>query len=93
MACARCAFYLPKESTKAQLLEAKRNLQRMLQAIPLTEEERAAVEDGAVAVDRLVQRLADVPTPAGPTPRELSRETVIPLRPVSAPSSRQETIP
>jgi len=93
MACARCAFYLPKESTKAQLLEAKRNLQRMLQAIPLTEEERAAVEDGAVAVDQLVQRLADVPTPAGPTPRELSAGTVIPLRPVSAPSSSEETIP
>ena len=80
-------------STKAQLLEAKDNLQRMLQAIPLTEEERAAVEDGAAAVDRLVQRLADVPTPAGPTPRDLSLKTVIPLRPITAPQSDQETIP
>jgi hypothetical protein len=47
MACARCDFYLPKGSTKAQLLEAKANLQRMVAAVPLTEEERVAVEEGA----------------------------------------------
>jgi integrase len=29
MACARCDFYTPKDSSKAQLLEAKDNLQRM----------------------------------------------------------------
>jgi len=92
MACARCDFYLPKDSTKAQLLEAKDHLQRMLQAIPLTEDERAAVEDGAAAVDQLVQRLVDIPTPAGPTPRDLSSGGVIPLRPVAAPPSPQETI-
>ena len=34
MACARCDFYLPKHSGKAQLLEAKDNLQRMLVADP-----------------------------------------------------------
>jgi hypothetical protein len=90
MACARCSFYVPKDSTKAQLLEAKSNLQRMLQTIPLTEEERAAVEDGAVAVEQLIQRLADVPTPAGPTPHDLAREMVIPLRPAGAPSSEKE---
>ena len=52
MACARCDFYTPKESTKAQLLEAKDNLQRMLASIPLTDDERAAVDDGHAAVDR-----------------------------------------
>jgi hypothetical protein len=72
MACARCDFYLPKGSSKGQLLEAKGNLQRMLATIPLTEEERAAVEDGEVALDQLLKRLVDVPTPAGPTPRELT---------------------
>jgi hypothetical protein len=35
MACARCDFDVPKESTKAQLLEAENNLQRMLATIPL----------------------------------------------------------
>ena len=74
MACARCDFYLPKGSTRGQLLEAKENLQRMLATIPLTEEERAAVEDGEVALDRLLERLVDVPTPAGPTPRQLTAD-------------------
>ncbi|MFE2128919.1 hypothetical protein [Streptomyces amritsarensis] len=71
MACARCDFYTPKASSKGQLLEAKENLQKMLAAIPLTDDERAAVDDGQAALDRLLERLADVPTPAGPTPREL----------------------
>lgn len=72
MACARCDFYNPKGSSKAQLLEAKNNLQRMLASMPLTEEQQAAVDDGQGALDHLLGRLADVPTPAGPTPRQLS---------------------
>jgi hypothetical protein len=71
MACARCDFYTPKGSTKAQLLQAKGNLQRMLASIPLTDDERAAVEDGQIAVSQLLDRLADVPTPAGLTPRQI----------------------
>lgn len=63
MACARCEYYVPKASSKANLIEAKGNLQRMLVEIPLTEHERAAVEDGGEAVDRLLERLADVPAP------------------------------
>ncbi len=47
MACAGCDFDLPEASTRAQLVEAKGHLQRMLTAIPLTEDERLAVEDGA----------------------------------------------
>jgi integrase len=80
MACARCDFYLPKDSARAQLLEARGNLQRMLAQIPLTDDERAAVEDGTAAVERLLVRLVDTPTPAGPTTRELSAEPIfIPL--------------
>lgn len=81
MACAKCAFYLPKESTKIQLLEAKSNLQRMLQEIPLTDDERAAVEDGIAAMEKFTTHLAGIPTPAGPTPQELgsSGYEVIPL--------------
>jgi len=71
MACARCDFYVPKASSKGQLLEAKDNLQRLLVEIPLTEGERAAVEDGQEALGRLLACLTDVPTPAGPTPRAL----------------------
>jgi len=72
MACARCDFYVPKESTAAQLLEARGNLQRMLLQIPLTDDERVAVEDGTTAVEGLLRRLAEVPTPAGSTPRVLT---------------------
>jgi site-specific recombinase XerC len=82
MACARCEFYVPKDSTQAQLLEAKGNLQRMLVEIPLTDDERAAVEEGGAAVERLLDRLADVPTPPGPTPRELGL-TPLPMMPSS----------
>jgi integrase len=71
MACARCDFYTPKDSTAAQLLEAKTNLQRMLASVPLTDDERAAVEDGQTALTSLLDRLADAPTPAGPTPRQI----------------------
>ena len=66
MACAKCDFYTPKNSSKAQLLEARDNLQRMLASIPLTDEERAAVDDGKDALDSLLgPASADIPTPAG----------------------------
>jgi integrase len=87
MACAKCAFYRPKGSTQAQLLEGKANLLHMLQEIPLTEEERAAVEDGIEAMEKLCQQLAEVPTPAGPTPHQLipgssEAPTLIPIEKV-----------
>jgi len=82
MACARCDFYIPKGSTKAQLLEAKDNLQRMLASIPLTDDERAAVDDGQTAVDALLDRLTDIPTPAGPTPREIGAPATVTLLPI-----------
>jgi hypothetical protein len=44
----------------------------MMTQIPLTEDERAAFEDGTAAVERLIERLANVPTPAGPTPIQLA---------------------
>ena len=79
MACAKCDFYTPKNSTKAQILEAKDNLQRMLAAIALTEDEQAAVEDGQDALNRLLERLTDTPTPAGPTPRQIRQENQLPI--------------
>jgi hypothetical protein len=80
MACAKCAFYLPKDSTKAQILEAKANLLRLRQDIPLAEAEIAAVEEGLSAYEQLLAKLADVPTPAGPTPRQLGREHLVQLQ-------------
>jgi integrase len=71
MACAKCDFYMPKDSTAALLLEGKEHLLRLLQEIPLGEAEQAAVEDGISAYEKLLLKLADVPTPAGPT-RQIS---------------------
>jgi integrase len=82
MACARCDFYTPKASSKGQLLEAKDNLQRMLANVPLTDDERAAVDEGQVALDQLLERLVDVPTPAGATPREIGVPATASLLPI-----------
>ena len=68
MACAKCSFYRPKGSTQAQLLEGKANLLQLQQEIPLLEAERAAVEDGLEALERLLTTLAEVPTPDGGPP-------------------------
>jgi hypothetical protein len=43
----------------------------MRQEIPLNEAELAAVDDGLAALEELLDQLADVATPAGPTPRRL----------------------
>jgi hypothetical protein len=61
MACAKCGFYMPKESTAALLLEAKKHLLRLLQEIPLGEAEQAAVEDGITAYEDLLSKWVDVP--------------------------------
>lgn len=94
MACAKCAFYIPKESSQAQILEGKAHLHRMLQEIPLTEDERAAVEEGIEALEKLSAQLADVPTPAGPTPRQLEGKPgttgFIALQSVQRKSSKEE---
>jgi hypothetical protein len=82
MACAKYDFYTPKDSGKAQLLEAKENLQKMRMAIPLTEDEQAAVDDGSAALDKLLKRLGDIPTPAGPTPRQIGAPGQAALLPV-----------
>jgi DNA-binding CsgD family transcriptional regulator len=79
IACARCDFY----TLKAQVLEAKDNLQPMLASLPLTDDERAAVDDGQEALDQLLDRLADLPTPAGPTPSQIGRPPSVTLLPIA----------
>lgn len=63
MACAKCSFYLPKSSSEAQYVEGQRNLLRMMQELPLTESERAAVEDGIEAMEKLTDSLRNVASP------------------------------
>jgi integrase len=73
MACPRCDFYRPKESSLGQLLEARSHLLRLLQEMPLTEAEQAAVDGDLAALNRLTAWLVDQPTPSGQTPTELRR--------------------
>jgi hypothetical protein len=52
-------------------LAVKDGIDQMLEQLDLTEEERAALDGDREAVTALAGRLADTPTPAGPTPGEL----------------------
>lgn len=90
MACAKCSFYKPKGSTAALLLEGKTNLLRMRQEIPLLEAELAAIDDGVGALDELLKKLADVPTPEGLTPRELQAQPLVQIRTPQAKENRDE---
>jgi hypothetical protein len=74
MACAKCPFYRPKTGTMDQLVEGKANLVRMLEFVSLTEDEKLLVTEGIELHQELIEKLVDVPTPAGPTPRELEAQ-------------------
>jgi len=56
----------------------------MRQEIPLSEAELAALDDGVSALESLLARLADVPTPAGPTPLQLGNACVVQIDPARA---------
>lgn len=71
MACAHCKFYRPKNAFLFLLEEKKQHLLHMKQDIPLTDVELAAVEGDLEATEKLIAQLMDVPTPEGPTPRQL----------------------
>ncbi len=68
-------------------MEGKANLAHMLEFVKLTEEEKLLVTVGMELHQELLDKLADVPTPAGPTPRELKR---IPLEPVQPTTRTQQ---
>jgi integrase len=74
MACAQCAFYRPKNAFLELLLEKKMHLLHMRQDIPLTDLELAVVDGDLTATERLISQLNDVPTPAGPTARQLKEQ-------------------
>jgi hypothetical protein len=77
MACPKCAFYRPKAGNEDAWRDGKAGLVRLRQSIPLREEEIAAIDDGVAAFEQLLARLADVPTPAGPTPIELRKDELV----------------
>lgn len=81
MACPKCAFYRPKSGTEDIWRDGKANLLRLRQSIPLRAEEIAAIDDGSAAFEQLLTRLAEVPTPAGPTPVELQKNELVQIQP------------
>lgn len=77
MACARCGYYVPKESTKGELLTALGANEALYEEIPIRDEERLALEGDAEAVRLLVGGFDDTPAGDGRTPSEIQaqRET------------------
>ena len=69
MACARCDFYIPKKSSKAQSIEAKANLLRLTQ-VSLNEDELRPVKDGIAGHEKLVAKLASLPSLTSKRPRD-----------------------
>ncbi|MDE1672698.1 tyrosine-type recombinase/integrase [Nocardia gipuzkoensis] len=74
LACARCPFYLPKQSSAGQLLAVKDGVDQMLEQLVLTDDERDALEGDREVLLQLAKKLSAVPTPAGPTPDEIGTD-------------------
>jgi hypothetical protein len=77
MACARREFHLPAASQEGTALVAKCDLQRMLEEMPLDPDERAAIEGVVEAMDNLIAKLRNVPTPDGRTPAEIDQQSLV----------------
>jgi len=67
MACMKCPMYVAKEV--AQLIEARDGILRLLQEVPLTDEERSVAEGDAMALNRYIENRKQAPPP--PVPSEL----------------------
>jgi hypothetical protein len=67
----------------------------MLEFVQLTEEEKLLVTEGIELHQELIEKLADIPTPAGPTPRELEtslrrEKKLIPLKLIQHPEKQSQ---
>lgn len=71
MACARCDFNLPKDSSMAQALEARSSVQRLLEEVPLTDDERTMAKGDQGAIETFVSKLERKPTLDGRTRRQI----------------------
>ncbi len=49
---------------------------RMLEQMPLDPDERAAIEGGVEAMDNLIAKLRNVPTPDGRAPAEIDQQSI-----------------
>ena len=67
LACAGCAFNVPKASAEGQAIEAKASLERYLERVPLTEEERAAIRGDLEKLGEMLSKLERMAAPDGRT--------------------------
>lgn len=72
--CPCCDFFCSAEQLHPSLTEDKERFQLIFQALNLSTAERNMMEQKPGAKERLREQLADVPTPAGPTPRQLQSQ-------------------
>ncbi len=60
LACARCPFYVPKKSSRGQLLAVRDGIDQMLEQLDLTDDEREALEGDR---EQSLHSPSDSPTP------------------------------
>jgi len=65
MACLKCPMYVAKET--AQLIEARDGILRLMQEVPLTDEEKSVAEGDVTALDRYIEKRKHVQTPQIPS--------------------------
>ncbi len=67
MACLKCPMYVPPGTGK--LIEARDGVLRLLQEIPLTDEEKAVAEGDVQALNRYIEKRREIPAPKPPSDR------------------------
>jgi integrase len=67
MACLKCPMYVPPGTGK--LIEARDGVLRLLQEIPLTDEEKAVAEGDVQALNRYIEKRREIPAPKLPSDR------------------------
>jgi hypothetical protein len=61
MACIKCPFFLPRD--QAFLIESRKTVKRFMEAVELTDEELAAVQDDYDKLEEAVERTQSLQAP------------------------------
>lgn len=65
MACLKCPMFVAKET--AQLIEARDGILRLMQEVPLTDEEKSVAEGDVKALNRYIENRKQIPPPTVPS--------------------------
>lgn len=76
LVCAHCSYYVStEEETQPSQFERDQYTLQLLQELKISAAEWAVTRNKQGAAQRLREALVDIPTPAGPTPRQLQQVT------------------